>query len=430
MDNFEHDLQSSGHYPPDPIQRLKQADIRSYHDLYNLIRDENADPDLRRIDCSVLGSVGSRWRKSSVDRRRALSPLLVALKSPDSGLRSYAALAAGRLGNKRVVPVLLDIVLHDTSGVRSDAIQALGSLGDKRAIPALMTIAQDKNAEQSERIYAVISLTEIDDQSVIPGLRAIMFDQTDDLEIRSVAAENLSQMLLVGEDLIPDYIALLNDKAVEMRFWAAFGLITKSGRMDIYDALPTIDRIVAYDTEVLPGWWPVCREAVPALENIWYQRYTVCTSKEDCCCCGAGTYLISPLLEYWDCLLKSRTNEPPYSQPFEQYTDLKIDPGWLANQITAHWPDAQINIRQSDALILDWLIEMKHGKLLGGLHRDEFCIFLTGDEDDVATFALWYRQIIAPQFTLRLYEWADPGREIRIEMTPAELVAALHDYGV
>ena len=161
-----------------------------------------------------------------------------------------------------------------------------------------------------------------------------------------------------------------------------------------------------------------------ALGCLWYPQDT--TGKAGRRCVGTQTYLISPLLEYADFQRASwqREGEERRWQPLQQSTTLRLDPAWLSDQLKQQWQGIRFNViePQPQSLILNWEIDMPNGLLLGGLHRDGYGIMLTNRSyDDILDFAVWYRSIISPEHPLRLYEWADSGRELRPGMTVDEL---------
>ena len=166
---------------------------------------------------------------------------------------------------------------------------------------------------------------------------------------------------------------------------------------------------------------------MPALGLLWHPQGKMCEA--DGGCFRTRTYLISPLLEYADYQRASwqRDREEYHWQPLEQSTTLRLDPMWLSDQLKQQWQDVRFDVIEPrpESLLLNWEIDMPNGLLLGGLHRDGYSIMLTitENDDDVAAFAIWYRSIISLEYTLRLYEWAYAGREIRPNMTVAELWA-------
>lgn len=101
---------------------------------------QTADTGLRYYAAWWLG----RFR---VAEPAAIEALVVALedesdRAPDGGypLRRNAARALGKLGDRSVVPALIQCLNCDDYYVRESAAQALESLGDPQAIPALWAL--------------------------------------------------------------------------------------------------------------------------------------------------------------------------------------------------------------------------------------------------------------------------------------------------
>ena len=72
-------------------------------------------------------------------------------KTDDPRVRRYLALALGRLGNAKAVPVLLETVAAPTDAegdaeTRIYAVWALGAIGDEAAVPGLVHLAGDTDA--------------------------------------------------------------------------------------------------------------------------------------------------------------------------------------------------------------------------------------------------------------------------------------------
>ncbi len=98
--------------------------------------------------------------------------------------RRDAARKLGRLGDKRAVPVLIEIVeTEDFDAIAEIAIEALGKLGDDSAIPALQAVHADKSRDRYVRNLAAKALSQLgvkpkvevgdddddDDDSTAPG---------------------------------------------------------------------------------------------------------------------------------------------------------------------------------------------------------------------------------------------------------------------
>jgi len=73
-----------------------------------------------------------------------LKVLAEALHHPEAWLRQHAIAGLTLSGDKRIVPVILDMLNDPDREVQKQAIQSLGQLGDERALPALQAIAIDR----------------------------------------------------------------------------------------------------------------------------------------------------------------------------------------------------------------------------------------------------------------------------------------------
>ena len=73
-----------------------------------------------------------------------LKVLAEALHHPEAWLRQHAIAGLTLSGDKRIVPVILDMLNDPEREVQKQAIQSLGELKDERALPALQAIAIDR----------------------------------------------------------------------------------------------------------------------------------------------------------------------------------------------------------------------------------------------------------------------------------------------
>jgi HEAT repeat protein len=80
---------------------------------------------------SALGRLGDR---------RAVEPLIAALKSADREVRLSAASSLGEIGDTRAVEPLIAALLDETETVRRVAVMELGALGDRRAEGPLLAL--------------------------------------------------------------------------------------------------------------------------------------------------------------------------------------------------------------------------------------------------------------------------------------------------
>jgi len=90
-----------------------------------------------------------------------LKRLAEALHHPETWLRQHAIFGLTLSGDKRIVPVILDMLNDPEREVRKQAIQSLGKLGDLRALPALQAIAIDRrDVEMYKLAKAAIEMLE------------------------------------------------------------------------------------------------------------------------------------------------------------------------------------------------------------------------------------------------------------------------------
>lgn len=73
-----------------------------------------------------------------------LKILADALQHPEAWLRQHAIAGLTLSGDKRIVPVILDMLNDPEREVQKQAIRSLGDLKDERALPALQAIAIDR----------------------------------------------------------------------------------------------------------------------------------------------------------------------------------------------------------------------------------------------------------------------------------------------
>jgi hypothetical protein len=364
--------------PPDNLSRLAESHFETYDDLFNLIRDESADIELRVTVCHIVGQL-----YKTIDKRRAVPPLLIALQSSHHLLRMTAARALGMLHARRATLPLIAIATDSAlpENVRADAVYALEMIGDGRATATFVEL---------------------------------IYDETAPMHVRTLALENSYKFN--ERDWLPDYLKLLSHPSPDMRFWAVFSFAQISNTRDYNAALEKLDEIVAYDHTLPVLWgWHVDREAILPLEQLYYRPYA---RFEDGYYFGEGTYLISPAPEYFTFVKEYRqwTESWEYANQPVPPIDLHLDPDWLKTELESAWQGITFNHRQLKAYLLDWTLQIEEKSIIGALHRDRYAVVLTGDYRLVQRFANWYRSIIAPEHPLYLYEWAGDGEALPVKI--------------
>lgn len=376
-DNLLADLHNTP-CPEQIVASLQAHTISTYSQLFAVLRDVNANDELRADACFAV-----MYLRDTIDSRRAVPPLLVALQSNAVKVREVAVRALGALEAKRAVDVLIQRVVDDTEDmlVRFNAIQALSHIAGERVIVLFKQWIHD------------------------PAL---------DIRIRATTLEWIPEY----DGFLDDCIRFLSDESADMRFWAAFR-IPQPGSSDISKARAALDHVAAFDHSLPVVWgWHVDREALRGLEHIDYAAIV-------------GTDEIS---ETW--LISSASEFATYMNDFRQWRDdwlydtlpaplvnLHIDDAWLRASITDKWPQTQFNVRPAgqQTYLLDWHIVIDNQHLIGGLHRDAYAVVLTGEGEVVFQFASWFRSQISADVTLYLYEWAGTAIEIPLDNTADEV---------
>ncbi len=372
----------------DTRQKLIEAGIDTYSKLLDVISNEDADPDTRSLACWTIALV-----HETIDSRRITNPLISALKSPHGAVREAAAHSLGSLGTKRGLGSLIDLVCEkqECFTVRLQAIQGL---------------ITNKNPHYFSR------------------LRAVLFDETDDIRSRSQVLEWLNYPS--GFDPTNDYIKFLQHRLADLRFWAAYRLSQENG--DVSEALTVLDTMAAFDHHVPETMsWHVDREALPSLESIYWKRLGLNSLQNP----HEPMYLISPAPEYqtfeWQfCVWQDGETFKELPEP---HITFRVEPNWLARKLREKWPTVKLNAREPrpQTYLVDWLIEINGEPLIGGLHRDQYAVIVTGNEEIIRVFTAWYQSIIAPEQYLFLYEWAGLAVELKSGISAAGVQAAQAD---
>ncbi|MBI1278148.1 MAG: hypothetical protein GC179_08475 [Anaerolineaceae bacterium] len=368
------------------IKELADAGITTYSKLIKVINNPDVAIDIRATACWTISNV-----HEALDKRYILKPLMQAVKSP-----------------------------HHK--IQMSAIHSLSNLKNQQAIDYLVNRACDKQEDFNIRLQALQGLTYSRHPEYFSRLRAIVFDETDDIRSRSEALEWLYYTPEVNP--IGDFIQLLQHPSHDLRFWAAYRLSLE--HRNISKALSVLDEIAAFDHEIPKTWgWHIDREALMALEGIYWRKFFQRRRYWP----HPPMYLISPAPEYYTFVQEYRTyNQDGFYGNLPIPTiNLKIDPTWLKEKLLEQWPNVEIDVRnpKPKTYLLDWKIKIGRQNLMGGLHRDQYGIVLAGNQKAILEFAVWYRSIISNDQPLFLYEWADPGCELKQGMSTQDIQMGL-----
>ena len=134
-------------------------------ELANVYRGAaNEDPRIRQYLALVMGKVGDR---------RVTPVLIEALREPLVETRIYALAALAELQDPQSVPAILEAAGRDEEkDVRKTALFTLGVIGDRRAVPALAQALEDPTADV--RYNAALALSRFGDERAAPVLREML----------------------------------------------------------------------------------------------------------------------------------------------------------------------------------------------------------------------------------------------------------------
>ena len=198
-----------------------------------------------------------------------ITTLLLTVLETDANIqvRHNAAIALGKLGNKKAFEAL-KVALHDSNSyIRSAAAIALGELGDKNAVGILCKAIKDKDASVSSQ--AAFSLAKISDKSITDFLINLLQHERDYVRFNALSVLGS----LKDERSIPSIIKVLeDDKSNWVRSEGAAIALGKMGGQRVVNPLTTAlcdqnDSVRFYSALAL-GWLGNLA-ALPALQQIY-----------------------------------------------------------------------------------------------------------------------------------------------------------------
>jgi HEAT repeat protein len=194
----------------------------------------------QRIAVSVLGYLGNKGaapplvklakqsQKTDDTRSRigTLRPLL------DWDVRVDALVAAGRLGDPRTIPDLIELTAHREGAMREAATFALGMTGDRRAALPLLEALDDPLP--SVRTLGCLGLSRVADRKALPRIIDVVRDSKHDDTTRAACAFALGAT--VEKTAVPALAETLAEGNDEVQRVAAWAL----GRIASNKALPAL----------------------------------------------------------------------------------------------------------------------------------------------------------------------------------------------
>ncbi len=195
----------------------------------------------------------------------SLGSLIAILKNQnvEGDIRLLACWILGQLGDKRSVRALLEVFSGQNISLSVEAAKSLGILKSKRAVPVLIEELSRGN-DVDKRAASAYALGLLLDERAIDPLVSVLNNTNDSPKVRGRVAETLVWFGKRRKRVVDALINGLEDASVEVRFWSAFAI----GELKVSRAVNKLERLVAEDDEVLPGWWSVSREASNALDRI------------------------------------------------------------------------------------------------------------------------------------------------------------------
>jgi HEAT repeat protein len=203
---------------------------------------------------------------------------LVALVDADDDTALAAISLLGRVGRKPHSAPLLRVLAGPRAELWMASAVALTLLESRRPTGRLLALLDEVSAEEQRFAVAyALAFTRcaLADPRVRPALMRVLGDGAAPARVRGIAAEGLGNMLgsCFGVGAARDaafaatgdlLIAMLDDPAPEVRFWATFAL----GSLRYRAALPRLREVAATDAASFGGWWTVGAEASDAIDNI------------------------------------------------------------------------------------------------------------------------------------------------------------------
>jgi HEAT repeat protein len=207
--------------------------------MIDILESTTERENARENAASILGSVGDK---------RAVEPLIEALKDQLKSVRAAAASSLGTLRDRRATLPLIEALSDPDPVTRANAVVSLGTMKDTIATQPLIDVVKDKTEREKIRTEAIIALGTIKDTAALEILVKVLVDEYEKDSVRKSAASALRTMenAWASEPLI----ALLKGEIVQGIFMPQKGTVSKwlkqEGDEDITDR---ITRIVEISTE-------------------------------------------------------------------------------------------------------------------------------------------------------------------------------------
>jgi tetratricopeptide (TPR) repeat protein/HEAT repeat protein len=214
----------------DEIKKAARAELirvggHGLQPLLEALRDEK-EATQQRVAVAVLGHLGNKGAAAPLVHMARQEPQRDAryvgtlTEAIEREVRVDALIAAGRLGDPRVLTDVLPLMEHPELAMREAATFTLGRSGDKRAIPALLKALADRRP--SVQTLACLGLAQIDDVRVLGAVVSTLQDARKDDVTRAACAYAIGIRKATAG--IPALLAALVDNRGEAQRLAAWSL--------------------------------------------------------------------------------------------------------------------------------------------------------------------------------------------------------------
>jgi HEAT repeat protein len=160
---------------------------------------------------------------------------------------------------------LIALASAEDEGQGTASANALAEIRTRQTRRGLERIlVSGKSAEARKR--AAWALGFLRYEHAAPALLRTLADRNEETDVRAHAAEALGHIApQTGHDeALAALLHALTDPEPEIRFWAAFAL----GNLGDERAIPALQRLADRDSDSVPGWWSIRKEALDSIEQI------------------------------------------------------------------------------------------------------------------------------------------------------------------
>lgn len=165
---------------------------------------ENKSPEIRKQSAEQLG-----W----IEDKRAVDALIKHLKDENIEVRAMCALSLGKIKDAKAVNSLIEALKDSEQDVRNAVIIALANIGEPSSLQTIIDLLDNETSTKC-RVSAVKALGSFGDLSSIPILNKILQNTSEDLFVRSYAAQSIGKIYSIkSKDTLPEdnvVVSLIN----------------------------------------------------------------------------------------------------------------------------------------------------------------------------------------------------------------------------